>query len=192
MLDRLSPSAEELATAWIGAFDAALGSRSEIGLYELFVADSHWRNLLGISWHFATFSGNRVIARELLQRAASAGATGFRIDTAALAPRQAMVAGREVIEAVISFDTANGPGIGALRLLPAPSGRAAAWTISTLLDFDRICAAPRIMPRRDHTPGISPARIGGSSGGRRRSTGIASPTFSLSAAATPEFPPPSS
>jgi cation diffusion facilitator CzcD-associated flavoprotein CzcO len=141
MLDRLSPSAEELATAWIGAFDAALRSRSEIGLAELFVADSHWRNLLGISWHFATFSGNRVIARELLQRAASAGATGFRIDTAALAPRQAMVAGREVIEAVISFDTASGPGVGALRLLPAPSGRAAAWTISTLLDFDRICAA---------------------------------------------------
>jgi putative flavoprotein involved in K+ transport len=52
-----------------------------------------------------------------------------------------LVAGREVIEAVISFDTANGPGIGALRLLPAPSGRPAAWTISTLLDFDRICAA---------------------------------------------------
>jgi putative flavoprotein involved in K+ transport len=126
MLDRLSPSAEELATAWIGAFDVALGSRSEIGLSELFVADSHWRNLLGISWHFATFSGNRMIARELLQRAASAGATGFRINTAALAPRQAMVAGREVIEAVISFDTANGPGIGALRLLPAPSGRVAA------------------------------------------------------------------
>jgi cation diffusion facilitator CzcD-associated flavoprotein CzcO len=141
MLDRLSPSAEELATAWIGAFDAALGGGSEIGLSELFVADSHWRNLLGISWHFATFSGSRVIARELLQRAASASATGFRIDTAAFAPRQTMVAGREVIEAVISFDTANGPGIGALRLLPAPGGRAAAWTISTLLDFDRIWAA---------------------------------------------------
>ena len=28
------------------------------GLSALFVADSHWRNLFGISWHFATFSGN--------------------------------------------------------------------------------------------------------------------------------------
>src|SRR5271166_6598081 len=132
MLDRLSPSAEDIAREWIGAFDAALGGGSEIALSELLVPDSHWRNLLGVSWHFATFSGNRVIVSEMLRRAARAGATGFRIDSAALAPRHAVVAGREIIEAVISFDTADGPGIGALRLLAGPSGRPAAWTISTM------------------------------------------------------------
>jgi hypothetical protein len=141
MLDRLNPSAEDMAKAWIGAFDAALAGGLEIALSELFVADSHWRNLLGIAWGFATFSGNRLIGREMLQRAADTRATGFRIDMAAFAPRHAIVAGREIIEAVISFDTADGPGIGALRLLPAPSGRPAAWTISTMLDFDKICAA---------------------------------------------------
>ena len=141
MLDRLNPSAEDMAKEWIGAFDAALAGGSEIALSELFVSDSHWRNLFGISWHFATFSGHRTLAREMLQRAADARARGFRIDTAALTPRHAVVAGREIIEAVICFDTAEGPGIGALRLLPAPSGRPAAWTISTMLDFDKICAA---------------------------------------------------
>jgi cation diffusion facilitator CzcD-associated flavoprotein CzcO len=141
MLDRLNPSAEDMAKEWIGAFDAALAGGSEIALSELFVSDSHWRNLFGISWHFATFSGHRTLAREMLQRAAGARARGFRIDTAALTPRHAVVAGREIIEAVICFDTAEGPGIGALRLLPAPSGRPAAWTISTMLDFDKICAA---------------------------------------------------
>src|SRR6266567_2123959 len=141
MLDRLSPSAEDMAKHWIGAFDAALAGGSEIALSGLFAPDSHWRNLLGVSWHFATFSGNLTLAREMLRRAADARASGFRIEMAALTPRKSVVAGREIIEAVFSFETANGPGIGALRLLPLPNGRPAAWTISTMLDFDKICAA---------------------------------------------------
>ena len=144
MLDRLTPSAEELAGEiagrWIAALDAAVAGQSESGLSELFAADSHWRNLFGISWHFATFSGRPTLCRELLQRARQVGATRFRIDRAALAPRRAVVAGREVIEAVIAFETINGPGIGAIRLLAAPASLPAAWTISTSLDFDRICA----------------------------------------------------
>jgi cation diffusion facilitator CzcD-associated flavoprotein CzcO len=141
MLERLSPSAEEMATEWIGAFGTALAGGSEIALSGLFTPDSHWRNLLGLSWHFATFSGSRTLASEMLQRAADARASGFRIDTAALTPRHAIIAGRDVIEAVISFDTVNGPGMGALRLLSGQRGCPAAWTISTLLDFDKICAA---------------------------------------------------
>jgi|SRR5580700_11567280 hypothetical protein len=94
MLDRLTPSAEalagEIAGRWIAAFDAALAGRSESGLSELFAADSHWRNLFGISWHFATFSGRPTLCRELLQRASQVGVTGFRIDTAALAQRRAV------------------------------------------------------------------------------------------------------
>ncbi len=78
---------------------------------------------------------------ELLARAAEAGATDFRIDEAALTPRKALVAGREVVEAVFTFSTSNGPGIGALRLLGAPDGLAKAWFISTTLDFDKICEA---------------------------------------------------
>src|SRR6266404_327573 len=149
MLDRLSPSAEEMpkeaitqaAEQWIGGFGAALQGGSETALSGLFASDSHWRNLFGVSWHFATFSGNRTLARELLQRAAEVGASGFRLDTTALAPRKATVAGRDVIEAIFSFYTVHGPGVGALRLLPASNGLAAAWTISTSLDFDQICAA---------------------------------------------------
>src|SRR5689334_21136708 len=145
MLDKPAPAVEETnrdaAERWVQAFDAALRARSEKALAECFVDDSHWRNLFGISWHFATFSGQRTLVRELLARSRDAGAAGFRIDAALLAPRRAMVAGREVIEAVSRFDTANGPGFGAIRLLPSPDGEAKAWTISTTLDYDRICAA---------------------------------------------------
>jgi ABC-type tungstate transport system permease subunit len=51
MLDKLTPSAEETAreTAeeWLSAFGAALAHGEERALAELFVPDSHWRNLFG-------------------------------------------------------------------------------------------------------------------------------------------------
>jgi hypothetical protein len=49
-----------------------------------------------------------------------------------------VVGGRDVIEAIFTFDTVNGPGYGAVRLLRQPDGTAKAWTISTSLDFDSI------------------------------------------------------
>jgi len=145
MLDRPGPTAEEIlremTERWIGAFGAALQDASEPALAKLFAPDPHWRNIFGLSWLFATFSGRPTLSHELLRRAAEAGATGFRIDTAALTPRRAVVAGRDVIEAIFSFETFDGPGTGAVRLLPEASGHAVAWTISTALDFDKICAA---------------------------------------------------
>src|SRR4051812_20363557 len=113
MLDRPGPRGEqtagETAERWIDALNAALGGGQAAALSELFVTDSHWRNLFGISWYFATFSGNATVVAELSARAAAVRATGFRVDHIALAPRHAVVAGRDVIEAVFAFETANGP-----------------------------------------------------------------------------------
>lgn len=143
MLDKLAPPAEETARetteAWIEAFGVAVARGDERALSGLFAKDGHWRNLFGISWQFASFSGHDVLGRELLRSAREVGAEGFRIDAAPLPPRRSVMAGREVIEAIFSFTTTNGPGYGALRLLPAADGLARAWTISTSLDFDRIC-----------------------------------------------------
>jgi len=68
----------------------------------LFAGDGYWRNLFGLSRYFATFSGETV-AREILQRASEANAQGFRLDPATLAPHRSVVAGREVIEAILSI-----------------------------------------------------------------------------------------
>ncbi|HEX7925521.1 MAG TPA: NAD(P)/FAD-dependent oxidoreductase [Bradyrhizobium sp.] len=145
MLDKLNPATEDapelIAERWIGALDAALASRSMDALAALFAPESHWRNIFGISWHFATFSGQRRVVAELLARAAAVNARGFRLDDCALIPRRAVMAGREVIEAVFRFDTSNGAGTGAVRLLRDSGGNSAAWTFSTMLDFDRICDA---------------------------------------------------
>ncbi|MGY4574458.1 flavin-containing monooxygenase [Bradyrhizobium sp. USDA 3256] len=145
MLDKLNPATEDApelaAERWIGALDAALASRSTEALSALFAPESHWRNIFGISWQFATFSGRQRVVAELLARAEAVGARGFRLDDRALIPRRAVVAGRETIEAVFTFDTSNGPGTGAVRLLHERSGNSVAWTFSTMLDFNRICEA---------------------------------------------------
>lgn len=145
MLDRpeLPPEEgyREITEAWLAAFRTALERRSAAELSWLFVADSHWRNLFGLSWQFATFSGQTKVAAELVARSVWVRAHGFRIDTARLVPRKAAVAGREVLEAIFAFETVNGPGYGAVRLLREADGVARAWTISTSLDFDAICVA---------------------------------------------------
>ena len=143
MLDRSTAPSEaipgETTGNWLAAFNAALSTDTPQALADLFVEDSHWRNLLGISWYFSTFSGGAKLAGELLARAREAGAAGFRVDAAVLPPRRNVVAGREVIEAVIRFETNNGPGVGAVRLLAQPDGPAKAWTFSTALDFNALC-----------------------------------------------------
>ncbi|WKA29236.1 flavin-containing monooxygenase [Bradyrhizobium roseum] len=154
MLDRpdLPPdeSHREITEAWLAAFRTALERRSAAELSWLFVADSHWRNLFGLSWQFATFSGQRTVAAELVARSVWARAHGFRLDTARLLPRAAKVGGREVLEAIFAFETVNGPGYGAVRLLREEDGVARAWTISTSLDFDAICAAREAAAATSH------------------------------------------
>ncbi len=141
MLEKLAPSTEETAKQWVRAFGLALTSGDDAALAALFLPDSHWRNLFGISWQLATFSGNENLCHELSRRATEVRATGFRVDATALAPRRAVVAGSEVIEAIICFDTIHGPGIGAIRLICPAHASPVAWTISTSLDFNRICDA---------------------------------------------------
>ncbi len=154
MLDRPDPSPaanlRETTENWLAAFNAALAAGAPRRLAELFVEDGHWRNLLGISWQFATFSGRENLAGELPTRAREAAARNFRVDATMLPPRQNVVAGREVIEAILCFDTDNGPGVGAVRLLPQPDGQAKAWTLSTSLDFDAICEARTGVQEQSH------------------------------------------
>ena len=141
MLERPTASAEQAVEAWMRAFDLALAQRDNKALAALFLVDSHWRNLFGISWQLVTVSGRETLCNELGRRAAEVHATDFRVNAAALAPRRATVAGREIVEAVISFETVDGPGIGALRLVCAPGAAPQAWTISTSADFDLVCEA---------------------------------------------------
>ncbi len=141
MLEKIKTSAEAEARSWISDFARSLASGDAAALGALFVTDSHWRNLCGFSFDIATFSGAGRLAIELCRRARAVNAEHFEVAAELLMPRRAVVAGQEVIEAIFRFDTVNGPGVGVVRLLPSPGAPPKAWTLSTLLDVDKISAA---------------------------------------------------
>jgi len=125
-----------IAENWLAQFERALAAPSRARLETLFHADSHWRDVLALTWQIKTVSGADAILRELATHAGRARPTGFRLDPHRTAPRNVRRAGTDAIEAILSFETAQGRGSGVLRLSPdAEDGNAfRAWTLLTALD----------------------------------------------------------
>ena len=118
------------ANHWLGRFEHALGTGDELVLQSLFEADSHWRDVLALSWRIQTLSGAQTFARQLITDGARAKASGFATDPHRTAPRHVTRAGIKCIEALFRFDTAIGRGSGLLRL----SAEGRAWTLLTALE----------------------------------------------------------
>ncbi|WP_431302966.1 flavin-containing monooxygenase [Sediminicoccus sp. BL-A-41-H5] len=110
------------ATAWLGAFEAALAS-GDLGA--VFQPDGHWRDLLAFGWDIRTTSGTAAIAKALQ----GARAKNFRLDPARSAPRRVQRAGVDCLEVIFAFDAEHGAGSGVARLV---EGRA--WTLLTALE----------------------------------------------------------
>jgi cation diffusion facilitator CzcD-associated flavoprotein CzcO len=125
-----------IAQSWLAQFEAALAAPDRPRLGMLFHADSHWRDVLALTWHIKTVSGSDAILQELPNHAGRARPIGFKIDPHRTAPRHVKRAGTPAIEAIFSFETAEGRGNGILRLTPdAGDGNAfKAWTLLTALD----------------------------------------------------------
>src|SRR5262245_25945948 len=130
---------EPLATTvdhWLAQLERALAKSDEALLRRLFHSDSHWRDLLALSWQIKTVNGAEAIVRELADHAGRARPRGWRIDPRRTAPRQVTRAGTRAIEAIFAFETAQGRGSGVLRLTSDPNDgdRPKAWTLHTALD----------------------------------------------------------
>jgi putative flavoprotein involved in K+ transport len=125
-----------IAQNWLAQLEAALAARDRGCLAALFHADSHWRDVLALTWRIKTVSGADAILRELPTHAVRARPIGFKIDLNRTAPRHVRRAGTPAIEAIFSFETAEGRGSGILRLTPdGDDGNACkAWTLLTALD----------------------------------------------------------
>jgi putative flavoprotein involved in K+ transport len=125
-----------IADHWLAEFERALVERNDALLLTLFHPDSHWRDVLALTWRIRTVNGLDAILRELRAHAGRAHPTGFRMDPQRTAPRYVTRAGTNAIEAIFKFETAEGRGNGVLRLTPdANHGNTVrAWTLLTALD----------------------------------------------------------
>ncbi|HEV7602451.1 MAG TPA: NAD(P)/FAD-dependent oxidoreductase [Bradyrhizobium sp.] len=121
---------------WLAQFESALAKPGRGLLKTLFHPDSHWRDVLALSWDFRTVSGADAILSELSAHAGKTQPAGFAIDPDRTAPRTVTRAGTPSIEAIFRFETAQGRGTGMLRLIQdADDGNVLkAWTLLTTLD----------------------------------------------------------
>ncbi|MBR1233991.1 NAD(P)/FAD-dependent oxidoreductase [Bradyrhizobium sp. AUGA SZCCT0182] len=121
------------ADNWLAQFEEAL-AKSDSGLLKaLFHADSHWRDVLALSWNIQTVNGADAILKELSVHAPAAGPVGFAVDPNRAAPRKVMRAGTNAIEAIFKFETRVGRGSGIIRLIPDAGNVLKAWTLLTEL-----------------------------------------------------------
>src|SRR5690349_11642718 len=90
--------------AWLAQFERALADADEAALRTLFHRDSHWRDVLALTWRIKTVEGLDPIVRELQSGAGWAHASGFQTDAKRTPPRRVVRAGTEAIEAIFKFE----------------------------------------------------------------------------------------
>src|ERR1700731_2306918 len=135
MLDRTDDVS--IATEnWLTQFESALATSDDTLLNTLFHPESHWRDVLALSWNIQTINGAEAILSALKADAGRAAPSGFRIDPDRAPPRTVTRAGTSTIEAIFKFETAQGRGNGILRLIPdaGDGNKLKAWTLLTALD----------------------------------------------------------
>src|SRR6202048_4409059 len=135
MLDRTDDVS--IATEnWLTQFESALATSDNILLKTLFHPESHWRDVLALSWNIQTINGAEAMLGAVKTDAGRAAPSGFRIDPDRAAARTVVRAGTSTIEAIFKFETAQGRGNGILRLIPdaGDGNRLKAWTLLTALD----------------------------------------------------------
>src|SRR5437867_4128780 len=84
---------EAAVTHWLGQFDKALSTGDDCLLRALFHADSHWRDVLALTWDIQTVSGLDAIVTGLQANREPARPSDFAIDPCRVLPRQVSRAG---------------------------------------------------------------------------------------------------
>ena len=149
----------DVVMRWLAAFEGALAAADGTALAALLAPDTHWRDLLALTWNITTVSGVQPVVDALLQHGAGTAAgsfanpvanpvanpaarpTGCVIDLQRTPPRRVMRAGVPCIEAFFRFETSHLRAQGLLRLHPeaAAGGRHQAWTLLTAADEIKGC-----------------------------------------------------
>ncbi len=129
------------AIRWLLLFEQAVSSASADTLRDLFHEDSHWRDLLAVTWQVKTVSGLRNILALIQSLTPETRPYDFQITQDHAAPRSVTRAGVEVIEAIFCFETRVGRSLGVIRLTPVTENtdQFKAWSLLTKLEEIRGC-----------------------------------------------------
>src|SRR5581483_7962137 len=104
-----------IANDWLAKLERALAEGDEALLASLFLDDSHWRDLLALTWRITTVSGKDGLTKELAFSAGKAKPRHFKVDPERTPPRYAKRAGTSALEALFGFETGIGRCSGVLR-----------------------------------------------------------------------------
>ena len=129
-----SPVANEasLIQRWLGSLETALRDGHQSAIAALFVADSHWRDLLAFTWDLTPQLGVDQIAAAMINAQPVVKAHNFVIAENRTPPRRTRRHGIDVIEAIFDFETTAGRGNGVIRLRADQPAKA--WVLLTALD----------------------------------------------------------
>ena len=121
---------------WLDRFNGAAKQCHSQDISDLFEIDSHWREIVALSWGISTTSGAQAIGTSLATGLQRFSAHQFEIDPARAAPQLADRAGVKVVEVFLKFQTHIGQGAALLRIKVQPMGSpmTQAWTLHTTLE----------------------------------------------------------
>ncbi|MFD0094703.1 hypothetical protein ACFVHA_29010, partial [Bacillus cereus] len=95
-------SAQGAVTSWLSDFESMLTAQDYLRLPELFVEDSHWRDMGAFTWDLGNVSGLGTIEKLMRASAGDVRPFGFEIAKHRTPPSRVIRSGREVVEQFMS------------------------------------------------------------------------------------------
>jgi len=125
---------------WLQSFNEAISQQNSKDesikiLSNLFFEDSHWRDILALTWKIQTVSGKSKVIENFYNKIMDVSAKSFQIDKKRTLPREVIRAGKNVIEVILRFKTKFGNCEGVVRLFEDQErkGSFKAWSLLTAL-----------------------------------------------------------
>jgi len=105
--DSIDPGA--IAKTWLENLQTKISHEKFSDVSDLFIEDSWWRDIIGLSWNITTKRGTSAISQYLQSQASESGFGNFNIiNEGALQPRLSDLGGLIWIETGFTFDNNTG------------------------------------------------------------------------------------
>ena len=137
--DEPTPDAGKVAAAWISSFNSLIKGE-DVEVSSLFRNDSHWRDLLCLTWNFHNYQGPEKIASALRQKSRGCRIKSINVDTSTDLRKPAIApvdfgGHLKGVQSFLTVDTDVGRGRGLVRLVqdPESGGKWKAFTLFTTL-----------------------------------------------------------